>query len=447
MNTYPREDALRLADRCLSLTKADDAEAVVYSTASYLTRFAGNRIHQNVGEENLQVSVRAVLGRRVGVAGTNRMDDAGLAECCEAAATAARNAPEDPGFRGLPEPVAVATPDRGSERTLGFDARQRGAAAHAMIDQSAVRGMTAAGKVEVSANTIAIANTRGVRVAMPVTSAAASVLSMGTRGGSGWADFTGADVGDLAAEALGDQAASLAQLSEDPAALAAGAYTVLLAPDAVGTLLDFLSYTGFSAKAVAEGSSFMAGHIGEQVLSERVTIIDDAHAADALGLTFDFEGVAKQPTVIVEDGVLVQPVTDSYWAARTGTPNTGHALPAPNSFGPMPLDLRLEAGDTAEDEMLTSVKRGVYVTRFHYMNVEDPVRALFTGMTRDGTFLIENGRLTKPVKNLRFTQSGVDAFANVIAVGRERRFAGDGGSPPLVPSVLIEGFHFTGQTR
>ena len=148
----------------------------------------------------------------------------------------------------------------------------------------------------------------------------------------------------------------------------------------------------------------MSGNLGKQVMSEHVTIVDDALAPDALGLTFDFEGVPKRPVALVEDGVAVGPVTDSYWAAQTGRANTGHALPAPNRSGPMPLNLEMAAGDATLDELIGSVERGVYVTRFHYVNVEDPVPVTLTGMTRDGTFLIENGELTRPLKNLRFTQ-------------------------------------------
>ncbi|HEY3317810.1 MAG TPA: TldD/PmbA family protein [Coriobacteriia bacterium] len=446
MNSLSREDALRLADRCLALTQADQAEVLVFSTASYLTRFADNRIHQNVGEEDLQVSVRAVLGKRVGVAGTNRMDDEGIGECCANAAIAAQNAVEDPDFPGLPAPRPLETPDRVRDSTLGFDAGLRADAARELIDQSRMQGLAAAGKVEASASTVAIVNSLGVRAAMPVTDVRASVLAMGETG-SGWADFAGCDADALLAGRLGEEAASLAVRAADPGALDPGSYTVVLAPDAVATMLDFLSYTGFSAKAVAEGSSFMAGRLGEKVLSERITIRDDALADDALGLTFDYEGMPKHRADIVREGVLVAPVTDSYWAARTGADNTGCALPAPNTFGPLPLNLRLEPGDASEAEMIASVERGLYVTRFHYVNIEDPTRAVLTGMTRDGTFLIEGGKLTRPVKNLRFTQSAVEALAGVLAVGRDRRYAGDEGSPPLVPALLLESFDFTGQTR
>jgi len=207
-----------------------------------------------------------------------------------------------------------------------------------------------------------------------------------------------------------------------------------------------LAYTGFSAKAVEEGSSFMTGRFGERVFAETVTIIDDAGSPDAIGLTFDFEGMPKRRTPLVDAGVVVGPVTDSYWAARTGRANTGHALPAPNSYGPMPFDMEMAAGDASIDDMVAAVDLGVYVTRFHYVNVEDPVKAVLTGMTRDGTFLIESGRLTRPLKNLRFTQSAVSALARVTAVGARRERVGEMMGSSLVPALAIERFGITGQT-
>jgi PmbA protein len=210
-------------------------------------------------------------------------------------------------------------------------------------------------------------------------------------------------------------------------------------------MVRMLAWYGCSAKAVDEGRSFMSGHLGERLMSEAITLVDDAAAEDALGLTFDYEGMPKRRVLLVEGGVAATPVTDSYWAARTARPNTGHALPAPNAHGPLPLDLALEPGTAAADEMIASVERGVFVTRFHYVNIEDPVRAVLTGMTRDGTFMIENGRLGRPLRNLRFTQSAVEALSAVGAVGADRVLVGgDGGT--LVPHLLIDSFAFTGQT-
>ncbi|MDZ4064813.1 MAG: metallopeptidase TldD-related protein, partial [Coriobacteriia bacterium] len=200
-------------------------------------------------------------------------------------------------------------------------------------------------------------------------------------------------------------------------------------------------------KAVEEGRSFMSGTSGQRLMSECVTIVDDALAAHSLGLPFDFEGVPRGRVALVDRGVIGKPVTDSYWAARTGAHNTGHALPAPNPHGPMPMNLELSAGDATIDELVGAVAHGIYVTRFHYVNVEDPVPVTLTGMTRDGTFLIENGRLTRPLRNLRFTQPMVMALAGVEGATRERRLFGSELSSSYVPALLLKSFAFTGQTE
>jgi predicted Zn-dependent protease len=221
---------------------------------------------------------------------------------------------------------------------------------------------------------------------------------------------------------------------------------VVLSHEAVADVMDFFGYVGFSAKAYAEGRSFMSNHLEDDVMSEFVTINDDALAPWATGPTFDYEGCPKRITELIEYGVALGPVTDSYWAAKTGWPNTGHALPAPNPWGPMPMNLEMFPGESSLEELIGSVERGVYVTRFHYVNVEDPVPVTLTGMTRDGTFLIEDGRLTRPLKNLRFTQPMVEAFRFCEGVTEERRLVGTEQGASFVPAVLLRAFEFTGRT-
>ena len=282
---------------------------------------------------------------------------------------------------------------------------------------------------------------------MPTSSVRATVLAMssGSGSGTGWASWTGKDASDLAATSLGLEAADLAERSANPRDLEPGEYAVVLGPEAVSDILQFLAATGFSAKAFEEGRSFMSGKLESAFGSELVTIVDDALAPHALGLTFDYEGAPKRRVPLIEYGVALRPVTDSYWASRGGWPNSGHALPAPNSFGPYPLNLEMEPGEATLDELIGSVDRGVYVTRFHYVNVEDPMTVLLTGMTRDGTFMIEDGELTHPLKNQRFTQSALDALWWTSGVTADRRFVGEE-MACLSPAIKVDKFSFTGQT-
>lgn len=441
-----RDLALRAVELATA-AGAHEAEAFSSAGVSALTRFAGNRIHQNVVESDATVSVRAVVGTRVGVAATNHTDEPALRACCEAAVAAAKSSPEDPSFPGLPGPAPVEVLDRASEATRAFGPEARAEAVASIVAQSSSRGLTAAGGIKVSDEAVAIANSRGVNVAQAVTGLRATVLSMSDAGGSGWASFVSRDASELAAAALGDEAAGIAERSEGAGDLEPGEYTVVLAPEAVADIMDFLGYMALGAKSVAEQRSFLSTRMGEQVASPLVSIADDALSPLANGLAFDFEGQPKTRVSFIEEGVATGYVTDSYWAARLGRPNTGHALPAPNGYGPMPLNMEMAAGDASLEELIAGVRHGVYVTRFHYVNVEDPIPVTLTGMTRDGTFLIEDGKLTRPLKNQRFTQSAIEALERVQGVTRERRYIGTETSPVLVPGLLVAGFRLTGQTR
>ena len=444
--TLSVQEARELAKRVVALTAADAAEVLVAAESSSLTRFANNRITQNVSERNAQVSIRAVSDNRIGVASTNRLDDESLRATADSAVRAAAISPRDPSFPGLPGPVPVADIRRAAEATRAFDAEARAAAVGAIVAQSISRGLTVAGTVRAAEHTIAVANSLGVDVGQALTGAQATVLSMGKDTGSGWASFLGTDASLLPAEALGSHAADLALRSADPGSLDAGSYAVVLAPEAVSNILDFLAYTGISAKAFSEGRSFLSDKLGTKIASDLVSIADDALAPHAMGTVFDYEGQPRRRVQIIDRGVAVEPVTDSYWAAKLSRPNTGHALPAPNAWGPMPMNLEMAAGDASLDELIGSVTHGVYVTRFHYVNVEDPITVTLTGMTRDGTFLIENGRLTRPLKNLRFTQSAIEALAHCEGVTRERQFVGTGEGATFAPGLLLGRFAFTGQT-
>ena len=425
-----------------------DVEVLVTSGGQALTRFANGRINQNVAEDDTTVQIRTVVRGRQGGAGTNRLDDDSIVAAGKAAHDAAANAPADPTFKGLPGVVPWVACDHSRPSARGFGPTKRAEAVRALVTPSTERpGLTSAGKVEVVDTSVAIASSRGVDAYAATTEFAATVLSMGPGGGSGWAEFTGAGTEGFDPATLGLTAADLAVRSADAGALAPGEYTVVLGPEAVGEVLGMLAYTGLSAKSFAEGRSFLSGNLGETIMSESVSIVDDALADDALGLTFDYEGQPKRRVEFVKRGVANAVCTDSYWAAQLGVDDTGHALPGPNAFGPYPLDLRMEPGDATLEELIGDVVNGVYVARFWYVNVDDPVRVEMTGMTRDGTFVIENGKLTRPVRNLRFTQSAVAALGAVRGISKDRRYVGERGSVSLAPAMLLDKFSFTGQTE
>jgi predicted Zn-dependent protease len=268
---------------------------------------------------------------------------------------------------------------------------------------------------------------------------------MGPDGGTGYAEQAAVDATAIDAGAIGRESAAKARATAKAVAIDAGDYPVVLEEYAVVDLLDMLGYLGFSALAVQEERSFV--EIGKRIGSELVSIVDDGRDAAGLPMAFDYEGVAKQRVTLLEQGICRGVVHDAQTAARDGVASTGHGLPAPNPYGPFPLNQVMAAGDTARDALIAGLDRGLVVTRFHYTNPVHPKLGIVTGMTRDGTFLVEGGRIVGPVKNLRFTQSYVDAIAGVVAVASERKTLKGFLGGVVVPALRIEGWTFTGTTE
>ena len=440
---------LAIAERAVQLARAagaTEAEALVSDERAQLTRFANSEIHQNVAETNGSLNLRVAIGKRIGVASSNRLDEDGLRRLAETATAIARNSAELEDWGGLPQPTRI--PDVAgawSEATAAATPEQRAEGVRAVIAAADAVGVRAFGSFSTSAEQLAVANSHGVAAAQRRTAAQLLTVTMATDGGSGYGEQAGVDVGSIDATGVGREAADRARATANPIAVDPGDWTVVLDEYAVVDLLSMLAYMGFSALAVQEERSFFEP--GKVIGSQLVTIVDDATEPGAMPMAFDYEGVAKQRVVLVEHGVCRNVVYDQQTGARGGVASTGHGLPAPNPYGPFPLNMVMSAGATPRDALVGEMERGLLVTRFHYTNPVHPKLAIVTGMTRDGTFLVEDGRIVGPVRNLRFTQSYLAALAGVVAVGSERRtLKGDFGGV-LVPSVRIEGWTFTGATE
>jgi PmbA protein len=442
---------LATAERAVGLAKAAGAtevEALVTADDAQLTRFANSEIHQNVAETNVHLNLRFAIGRRIGVASTGRMDDEGLRLVAERAGAIARNVEELADWGGLPGPDGAPIAELAaafSNATASFTPELRAEAARAAIAASDAIGATAYGSFATTTERIAVANSNGVGAVQERTWAHFITVSMGPDGGSGYAETAAVDATTIDAGVLGREAAEKARASANARPVDPGEYPVVLEEYAVVDLLDMLGYLGFSALAVQEERSFV--EIGKRIGSDLVSIVDDGAEPAGLPMAFDYEGVAKQRVPLVEAGVCRGVVYDAQTAARDGVRSTGHGLPAPNPYGPFPLNMLMDAGATPRDELVAGLDRGLLVTRFHYTNPVHPKLAIVTGMTRDGTFLVEGGKIVAPVRNLRFTQSYLDALGGVTAVSRERRTLKGflGGS--VVPALRIEAFTFTGATE
>ena len=442
-------DALALAEAAIALATRDgvtEAEALVTAEDSALTRFANSEIHQNVAETNVAINLRVVIGKRVGVASTSRTDPEGLRRLADQAIAIARVVEELDDWGGLPDPTEIhATPAAYSQMTATATPEFRAEGARAVIAAADAAGVVAYGSFSTGLESMAVANSHGIRASGTRTVSQLLTVSMGPGGGSGYAEAAAVDASTIDAAALGREAAGKARATADAVSLDPGDYTVVLEEYAVVDLLDMLGYLGFSALAVQEERSF--AETGRRIGSELVTIVDDGYDPSGLPLPFDFEGVAKKRVVLVEDGVCRDVVYDSQTAARAGVTSTGHGLPAPNTWGPFPLNMLMEAGTAERDDLIAGLDRGLLVTRFHYTNPVHPKLAIVTGMTRDGTFLVEDGRIVGPVKNLRYTQSYLGALAGTVAVARSRKALKGFLGCAVVPAVRIDGWTFTGGTE
>ena len=436
----------RVAAAALELGGVDGVEVLFLHEWGGLTRFAKSEIHQSAWREDTGLHVRVVRGGRVGVAASNDFSPEGARRAAESAKEMADVVAPDPLWPGLAGPAEPARRDGFDDATAEATPERRAEAVATLI-AGCPDGFTAAGAYETQAIEVGIANTEGQRCWAPTTQASLTTVVTGGEGGNGFAEVFAGRAEDVDPEAVGRRAGRKAVDSQSPRALDPGTYPVVLEPAAVSTLTGFLAYVGFGGRSLIEGRSCFSGKEGQRVAAESISIWDDAADPGTLGVPFDFEGVPRQRVELVRDGVFVDAVFDRRTAKEAGRESTGHGLPAPNPEGPFPLNLFLATGDASVDDMVAATDRGVLVTRFHYSNVVNPVESSITGMTRDGTFLIEGGEVVGPVMNFRFTQSILDALSEVSMVGREPELASEFFfSAACVPALKIERFHFSGRS-
>lgn len=449
MNDERAHDALALAERALTHAireGASEAEALVMAEDAALTRFANSQIHQNVAETNVTVNLRFVAGKRVGVVSSGRTDEEGLRRLAANGAAIARVVEELDDWAGLPEPTPIEVVAAAyAPATAEASPELRADGVRSVIAAADAAGVTAYGSFSTGTETIAVANSKGIRAGGTRTVAQLLTVSMGPDGGTGYAEQAAVDATQLDAAAIGRQAADKARATTNAVAIDAGDYSVVLEENAVVDLLDMLGYLGFSALAVQEKRSFV--EVGRRIGSELVSIVDDGRDPAGLPMAFDYEGVAKQSVTLLDQGICRGVVHDTQTAARDGGVSTGHGLPAPNPYGPFPLNMIMAPGDVSRSDLVAGLDRGLLVTRFHYTNPVHPKLAIITGMTRDGTFLVEGGRIVGPVRNLRFTQSYLDAMASTVAVARERRTLKGFLGGVVVPAIRVDGWTFTGTTE
>ena len=447
MSILSREEAQALTQRVLALSGAEACRVSVTSVLEANTRFADNGISTSGDSTNATVSVRASFGRRAGSASTNILTAEGLRRTVEIAERLARLAPED--REAMPElaPQTYREVPAFFDATASLDPARRAVAAAACIDTASRAGCTAAGFITLRANSNAVANSLDAFAYHRATGfAMTNTVRTADGSGSGWAGTAHNDWGRARPAELAQTATRKAQTSTGAVALEPGRYTVVLEPTAVANLLE-LMVQAMNARQADEGRSFFSkrgggNKIGERVVDERVTIVSDPWDPDLLAAPFAADGLPHRRVEWVTEGVVRNLMYDRYWAQRQNVEPT--VIPA--RFGEIPDGVKMAGGDASLDDLIRSTDRGVLVTRFWYIRGLDPRTILYTGLTRDGTFLIENGRIARAVKNMRFNESPVTMLNNVEMLARPVRVSasesGDICQAVMVPALKVRDFNF-----
>jgi len=439
-----KEKVFDLASGLVDASPADDTEVFFHESRGHLTRFANNTIHQNVSVTNAEVLIRVAFGKKVAVASSNTLSDAGraLQRACEIA----RVSEDSADYAGLPEPQPVQEVNTFDEATAVCDAMTRAARVKNVVEAAKAVDAVAAGALSTGTGLSGIVNSRGVRVAHAGTHVGLNIVMM-KAGGSGTTSLKGWKLADIDEGPAAKHVAERAVKTCDPQELDPGEYVVVLEPQAVGVLVAYLAYVGFGGKAYHEKRSFMSGKLGLRVTGPLITVTDDALDPAGIPVPFDYEGVPKKKVTLIKKGIAAGVCYDTATAAAEHTESTGHALPSGSTMGPFPLNLFMTGGDATLDQMISSTVKGLLVCNFHYVNVAERMKTVLTGMTRFGVFLIRDGRIAHPVKNLRFTQSVLEAFDTTSAVTSDRQLVGGLGGGMLVPGMKCDVFNFTGKTE
>ena len=448
--------ALELAERALEAAPAGDALVQVTGERSLTMRFAGSRPTQSTDIDDLTVLVAIARAGRVGTATTNLTDGDALRECGRSAAAAAEAAARSGGqgeFPGFP-PGGEVRPHNGFDaETADLDPTAGGAALDAAFAVCAKRGVEAHGIWSAAESTTAVASRAGAHASDRTTDAFMKVTAIGPGGRSGYAETTATGLGAIEPRALAERAARKAGFGGAPAKLPPGEYPVVLEADAVGTLLEWLGALAHNGLAYVEGRSALCDRLGERVTAARINLSDSPRFSRTLPRAFDAEGVPKAPLPLIQDGVAHRVVHDTRSASLCGEPSTGHALtPGGDSFGPVPANLVLIGGGAEDEaELALPVEHGIYVTRLWYTNPIRPKETLITGVTRDGTFLIEDGVVTRPLVDMRLTDSALGLLDRCEELGARPRLVSEGefygrrfAAGVVAPPMRVSSMRFTG---
>ena len=435
----------RLAERILRLSDADETEVEIDAGADALTRFTNNTIHQNVAEQHLSVSVRTVFDGRTARATTNKTDDESLRRVVAASSTLAHSHPKNPDLLPMPGQQKFPKVERYFANTAGATPSDRAIAVSKAIAIAARRKQTAAGIFTTGGSVMAMANSNGLFAAHRQTRAEFSITMMESDS-SGWAKANSPDLSQVHPELLADRASQKAEASRGPREVEPGHWLVILEPAAVLDLVGFLFYD-FAGTCVHDQRSCFNKRMGKKIMGDNITLYDDVTHPLQSGPAFDGEGIPRQKVLLVENGVPRNLVYARSTAKKMKAKPTGHGFSLPNQDGEAPFNLVFGGGNTSVDDMVASTDRGILLTRLWYIREVDPYEKVLTGMTRDGSFLVENGAITAGLRNFRFNQNILEMLSNVDELSPAVRAAGEESFEMVVPAMKVRNFHFTEVTK
>jgi predicted Zn-dependent protease len=455
--------AADIFERIKKHSTADEVEVLFYGGKSALTRFANNVIHQNVAEENYVISVRAVFGGRTARSTTNKLDDESLKRVVQSSERLAKVQHPDPDLLPVPDSSdASATgreglPTRHFAETAAVTPQQRAETVKKIVSVADKHKLTTAGIVSTSESIEAVFNSRGLNDWHPQTSSEISITMLAPDS-SGWQKANSPNVAKLDGSALAEVAAQKAFQSASPREIPAGKYTVILEPAAVLDIVGFMFFD-FGGLSILDQRSFLNNRVGTKLFGENINIWDDVAHPLQSGVPFDGEGVRRQKVQLVENGVIKRLVYARATAEKMKRSEhkdkvgpiapTGHGFPLPNEMGEAPMNIVF--GETSKpssvDQMISSTERGVLVTRLWYIREVDPYEKILTGMTRDGTFYLEDGEIRHGLRNFRFNQSLIQMLSNVEAMGTSVRASGEESFDMVVPAMKVRDFNFTEVTK
>jgi predicted Zn-dependent protease len=434
-----REQAQALVERVVKMSKADSIQVNVGGGYAANIRFADNRISTAGGISTANLNIQSSFGPKHAVVTTNDLSDAGLERAVRQSEALAKLAPDDPEAMPQLGPQQYENVKTYFDSTGSLGPEGRAEAARLAIDPCKSAGdLKAAGFLNTGIGAGAVGNNKGLFAYQSGTSANYTLTVRTTDGtGSGWAGADHPDWSQLDVKRVAQQAIEKARTSRNPVAIEPGRYTVILEPQAVGDLVQLLAFA-LDARSADEGRSAFSKQgggtkVGEKIVDERVTLMSDPADPQLLTNAFDGQGLPARRQVWIENGVLKKLTYSRFWAQKKNQqPDAGTNA------------CKLVGGTQSIDELIKSTPRGILVTRLWYLRPVDPRTVLYTGLTRDGTFLIENGKISKSIKNLRFNESPLFMLNNLDAIGKAERVAGtEAGGDVVMPVLKVRDFNFT----